>query len=72
MSNVIDLDARRLSAGKPVQNDGAALARMRALLDTCSQQLASGDHEAARMQLAGAALAMLGPGWELRYSTPPG
>ena len=50
------------------QADGAALARVCALLGTCSQQLASGEREGARLQLAAATLAMLGPGWELRYT----
>ena len=68
MSNIIDLNARRPSVGTPAQDDGTALAQVRALLDTCTQQLAAGDREAAQMQLAVAALAMLGPGWELRYS----
>lgn len=84
MTNVIDLNARRTQAAAAVAQAAALAQAahasdtiahiantadaVRAMLRACSEEVTTGALDAARLSLAGAALAMLGPGWELRHN----
>ncbi len=74
MSNVIYLSERRARDGEhadevdALAHLGKTADAMQELLRACIAEVGGGALDAARMQLAGAALAMLGPGWELRHT----
>jgi hypothetical protein len=77
MAEIIDIHSRRAVASNTVRFPHATDSlthiantanAMSALLRACKEQVAEGALDAARIQLVGAALAMLGPGWELRHT----
>jgi len=78
MNNVIDLNSRRaarVDAGSQTTtaSDKTHLANaadaVRTMLRAYSEQVAAEGTEAARHQLAAAALALLGPGWALHFDS---